>query len=757
MDRILKLASFIILYSILPLSISGKQIQEVRAIWVTRWDYASIEDIRKIINNVADYHFNTVIFQVRGNATVYYPSKFEPWAEALGSADPGWNPLQEAIKQAKRRNLQLHAWMNVYPAWRGVEKPIHPDQVYNVYPEWQMVDANQKTMELNSHYVWNNPSIYGVQKHLENIVLELADTPGLDGIHFDYFRYPGPGFSYDDRTLKSFFDLHKIKPSEATKIWNQYRRDGITNWLRNVYQKVKAKRPGFQFSSAVIGDYDLGPKVFFQDSHQWLTEGIIDFIFPMTYTNDVDMLRRWLLRHGIHQRKERIYPGLMAYPDLDLLKNEIQLVRNFGFDGFSVFAYRSLFPNHQAIEEIETLQSILVSPVVLPALKDETSGKVISEVRWFPQNPTEDDSIRIVCKIDGLQKQSEYQAFLIWKAVSSDFISPRKNLVRMKSKPEYWYSSAKIPPQHAGETILLRAFVSEPNENIKQAIASDRYSMIISKKESKYKYDGEFGPLVTLVTRGVMDLNNRAWLLEPGNGIRVIEENGLEASFSPLGSFIDSNGDPQSFKTAAGIALLPENTIAISVMKDSIPILIANSQVQSSLLTKFELPILGVDLAASNKGSLFILSLDGWIVLNPEGDKIGHVSFPSIHTVNNIAVSEDGGDVFVACRTEGAVHHWVGSVSENYASYKQVQDLDVFNMSLGAAIMGRDGMLYLAETASGIIRILDQNLDLADILAGDRPGLSAPRLALPSSDNLSLLIFEAGGTTPIRMQRWVEN
>ena len=756
MNRILKFISFIIFSLILTLPISAELPQEVKAIWVTRWDYTSPDDIRKIIDNASNHHFNMILFQVRGNGTVYYPSKHEPWAEILGSSDPGWNPLQEAIKYAKNQNIQLHAWINVYPAWRGIDPPSNPDHFYNTHPDWLMVDADGKSMQLSSHYVWNNPANPEVQSHLTKIVLELAEIPGLDGVHFDYFRYPGPGYSFDDKTLKTFYDVNKRQPSESTKLWNQYRRDGITNWLRNVYHKIKHKKPNFQISSAVIGDYDLGTKVFFQDSHQWLTEGIIDFIFPMTYTNDIRMLQRWLLRHAIHQRRERIFPGLMVYPDMELLQNEIQLVRDKGFAGFSVFAYRSLFPNHQAIEKISVLQPNIRSSSTPDQVEKPATGIVISEIRWFPEHPSDDDSIRIVCKIEGLKNNSPNQAFLIWKAESSKNSPPRLNMVRMKSKPQYWYSKSKIPPQKTGETILLRAFVGNPNKNIKRMIASDRRTIIIDVNKSEYKSEGKFGPLLTLVTRGVVDLNNRAWLLEPGKGIRIIEADGTEASFSPVNSFTDADGDSQNFTIVSGITLLPNNTIAVTVLKNSIPILLTNNQVQSSLSMKFQMPISGVDLASSSDGILYILNIDGWVILNPIGIKIGKEPFPQIHTVNNIAVSADGRHVFVACRTEGAVHHWIGFASENTASYKQVQDLDVFNISLGSVTIGANGFIYLAETPSGIVRILDQNLNIFDILSKGKPGLTAPRLVLPSSDSSFLYVIETGGTTPIRMRKFLK-
>ena len=54
---------------------------EVRATYVTRWDYKTPEDVKQIIKNCRDYHLNVLIFQVRGNATAFYPSKLEPWAQ----------------------------------------------------------------------------------------------------------------------------------------------------------------------------------------------------------------------------------------------------------------------------------------------------------------------------------------------------------------------------------------------------------------------------------------------------------------------------------------------------------------------------------------------------------------------------------------------------------------------------------------------------------------------------------------------------
>ena len=78
---------------------------EIRAIWVTRWDYKNPNDIKQIIQNTKNYNFNMILFQVRGNGTVSYPSQLEPWGREFSGVNPGWNPLAEAINRAHQEGI----------------------------------------------------------------------------------------------------------------------------------------------------------------------------------------------------------------------------------------------------------------------------------------------------------------------------------------------------------------------------------------------------------------------------------------------------------------------------------------------------------------------------------------------------------------------------------------------------------------------------------------------------------------------------
>jgi len=159
----------------------------VRAIWVTRWDYKSPRDIAAIMENSRRAGFNTVLFQVRGDGTALYPSKLEPWSPEFDWRDPGFDPPAVACREAHRRGLSLHAWVNVMPGWFGKEAPRHTRQLYNARPEWFWYDASGRRQPLG-WYCSLNPCYPEVRRYLTDVVEEIASRYPVDGLHLDYIR-----------------------------------------------------------------------------------------------------------------------------------------------------------------------------------------------------------------------------------------------------------------------------------------------------------------------------------------------------------------------------------------------------------------------------------------------------------------------------------------------------------------------------------------------------------------------------------------
>ncbi|MFV1980770.1 MAG: glycoside hydrolase family 10 protein, partial [Rhodothermia bacterium] len=181
---------------------SVDQAPEARAIWVARFSYETPDDVRAIINNAADYNFNIIIFQVRGNATTFYKSELEPWAWELTSdsvaslgQDPGWDPLALAIELAHERGLELHAWVNFLPGWRRtIPPPEDADQLWNTHRDWFMQNKAGEVMW--PHDWWDywmsflDPGVPEVKKHIHDVFMEIVENYDVDGIHYDFVRYP---------------------------------------------------------------------------------------------------------------------------------------------------------------------------------------------------------------------------------------------------------------------------------------------------------------------------------------------------------------------------------------------------------------------------------------------------------------------------------------------------------------------------------------------------------------------------------------
>ncbi|MCX7624805.1 MAG: family 10 glycosylhydrolase, partial [Candidatus Sumerlaeaceae bacterium] len=98
---------------------------EYRVMWVSRFEWPSANEatakanIDNIMQNLAANGFNAVLFQVRGQCDVHYPSPYEPWASTYGWTDPGWDPLAYAIQAAHSRGLEFHAYINTHTLAQG--------------------------------------------------------------------------------------------------------------------------------------------------------------------------------------------------------------------------------------------------------------------------------------------------------------------------------------------------------------------------------------------------------------------------------------------------------------------------------------------------------------------------------------------------------------------------------------------------------------------------------------------------------------
>lgn len=397
-------------------------LKEGRGLWVTRWEWAIKADsnrlavqraqIQKIFTLAKTARLNFILFQVRGNGDALYRSQFEPWSDLLSDSlgkDPGWDPLAFAVELAHALGLELHAWFNTFPAWRGSAPPPHttPEHIYHRHPEWLVCDKNGQPMPLGEHYVSLSPGIPEVRNYLQAVAMDIVAKYDIDGIHFDYIRYPEQadklGYSQDPISL---FLFNSLEGNPQNLNWNDWQRENINQFVRQFYDCATAVKPWLKISAAVIGKYDQsnwnGYHTVFQDARRWLSEGKMDFIVPMIYwpTNHATAPYGQIVDDWFNWPHERfIFPGMMVnnlgseqWPTSELLQ-EVAINRRNG-NGMVFFSYSGLETASQLVSQkkgfafLANLPPMTWKDDVPPMDPQHLRGQVLSSgkilLNWSP-------------------------------------------------------------------------------------------------------------------------------------------------------------------------------------------------------------------------------------------------------------------------------------------------------------------------------------------------------------------------------------
>jgi len=339
-----------------------------RAIWIVRSDLTDQRRLATAIDWAADTGFTDLFLQVRGRGDAYYRSAIVPRAEPLGGGD--WDPLGEALPAARARGLRVHAWVNVGIAWSGETRPRVPEHVARQHRDWFVWIANRgrpprNMLEIPSKELLRrdiegyflNAAHPEVGPHLEAVVRELVATYDLDGIHFDYVRFPRRVRSLDPLSRTSFGAAGGVDPltlvdpksartrygaAEAERLsalWQAWSEEQVTGVVARLAGVAREVRPGIMVSAAVYPDPATARAELSQAWDLWLSERVIDVAVPMCYAADKKIARADLaVARGA--TGGRLWAGLGVYnkPVGEAMAGA-ELARELGYEGVSIFSY----------------------------------------------------------------------------------------------------------------------------------------------------------------------------------------------------------------------------------------------------------------------------------------------------------------------------------------------------------------------------------------------------------------------------------
>ncbi|MGE5481846.1 MAG: glycoside hydrolase family 10 protein [Bacteroidota bacterium] len=344
--------------------------------------------------------FNAIFVEtLRDDGYLIYPS---PWGEqAPDLAAAGRDPLQELIVAAHEEGLAVFPWIKLLFATATGE--LGP--VVSRHPEWAAVNQDGKLQTVPYNFVWLNPAHPEVRDFLANQIADLARRYEIDGLQFDYVRYPNNygtdlDYSYDPVTLEQFqslygFDPRTLKPIPSGRrasadfrpedlpaeyqAWNAFRQEIISSLLFRVVGAARQERPGLAVSVAPIaapwggGTYQQA-LLLHQNWPVWVERRIPTILSPLTYTGSPAVLRREMTNVAqLAQGRAMLAPSLSIlsidespWGSLGLLQ-EMRVVQQQGAAGYRVFAYPHLRLEHWRLLREGAFRQPAVDPVVAPA------------------------------------------------------------------------------------------------------------------------------------------------------------------------------------------------------------------------------------------------------------------------------------------------------------------------------------------------------------------------------------------------------
>ena len=247
------------------------------------------EEALALLDLLERTNFNAVIFQVRPQSDALYKSELEPWSYYLTgeqgiAPSPFYDPLEFWVDEAHKRGIELHVWLNPYRAHHPSGGPISESSIVNT--------RSDLALELKGGYWWLDPSNKGTQQHSLDVVMDIVSRYDIDGVHFDDYFYPYPGYNGDEDFPDTESRTKYVKNGGSLSI-GDWRRESVNTFIKDVYSAIKAEKPHVKFGLSPFGIWRPGYpasvegfdqyEVLYADAKKWLNEGWVDYFTPQLY------------------------------------------------------------------------------------------------------------------------------------------------------------------------------------------------------------------------------------------------------------------------------------------------------------------------------------------------------------------------------------------------------------------------------------------------------------------------------------------
>jgi len=390
---------------------------ELRGLWVDAFGpgLKTPAEIDLLVADAKRMNVNVLFAQIGRRGDCYCNNAAMP-----RSNDPavpaGFDPLADLLTKAHAQGIQVHAWIITTALWNSAVVAPPPGHAFHAHgptatgrDNWLTYKADG-TVRGGADWVMD-PGHPDAAEYIKNMYVSVVKNYDVDGIQFDRVRYPdynpagGPSqWGYNPTALERYrAETGAVgTPDPADPQWGAWRRQQVTNLVRETALAVKAARPDVSVNAATI-TYGAGPadeaafrtsRTYLEVSQDWLTwvqEGYLDLNVMMNYKRDfVPAQALW------YDQWNTFAAGLLQkYPDVGQVSgaaiylndqtssvNQILKTRAAGLSGWAGYSYRT--PDRDVNEAKRTKEQVI--PELTAKLSGE-GGPFERPAGWDRPNP----------------------------------------------------------------------------------------------------------------------------------------------------------------------------------------------------------------------------------------------------------------------------------------------------------------------------------------------------------------------------------
>ncbi len=253
-----------------------------------------------------------------------------------------WDYLQALIDVGHKHGMKIH------PVFCPGHDVALTGEIKD-HPEWQIQDRDGKRI----------PNLNLTLPEVRNYWMRTISRVmkyDIDGIHLDYIRFPvNQRYSYDSVTCQAFKKEYGYTPKEISQDdgsmlwceWIKWNARQITELVKETRALITRSGKKILLGADVFPSPDTSPVLIGQDWESWANMGLVDFICPMLYTNDLKLFKEYTSRAvKIAGTGYAVYPGIGVKTShnkitKDLLVKEVEIARETGAGGEIFFSGNS--------------------------------------------------------------------------------------------------------------------------------------------------------------------------------------------------------------------------------------------------------------------------------------------------------------------------------------------------------------------------------------------------------------------------------